>query len=194
MVRRNGSVPVAYMRGGTSKALFFHEQNVPPPGLSRDRFLRRVMGSPDPLQIDGMGGSHIVTSKIALIRASDQPDVDIDYTFVQVGIDNATVGYAGNCGNISAAVGPFAIDEGLVKQIRPGMSLDPAIKTQVVRIYNTGTKKVLISHVPIDPISGKSLESGSFSIAGCPGSGAPILLDYSNVSRMRPCLTLQYHY
>ncbi|KIX07497.1 uncharacterized protein Z518_02150 [Rhinocladiella mackenziei CBS 650.93] len=176
------SVPVTYIRGGTSKALFFHEHNVPPPGVNRDRFLRRIMCSPDPLQIDGMGGSHIPTSKIALIRPSDQPDVDVDYTFVQVGIDNDVVGYSGNCGNISAGVGPFTIDEGLAKRIRPGVSLDPTIKTQEVRIYNTGTKKVLISHVPIDPETGKSLEDGSFSIAGCPGTGAPILMDYSNVT------------
>ncbi|KAJ9606360.1 hypothetical protein H2200_009321 [Cladophialophora chaetospira] len=125
-------VPVAYIRGGTSKALFFHEHDVPSPGTNRDRFLRRIMGSPDPLQIDGMGGSHIVTSKIAIIKPSEKPDVDVDYTFVQVGIDNNVVGYSGNCGNISAGVGSFAIDEGLVKEKRSGVRIDPAIDTQEV--------------------------------------------------------------
>lgn len=140
------------------------------------------MGSPDPLQIDGMGGSHIVTSKIAIIKPSKQPDVDVDYTFVQIGIDNNVVGYSGNCGNISAGVGPFAVDEGLVKEKRAGMSIDSNVGTQEVRILNTGTNKILLSHVPINPQSGRSLELGSYSIAGCPGTGAPILLDYRNVS------------
>ena len=139
------------------------------------------MGSPDPLQIDGMGGSHIVTSKIAIIRPSDRDDADVDYTFAQVGIENNTVGYTGNCGNISAGVGPFAIDEGLVKEKRPGVSPDPDVRTQLVRIYNTGTKKVLVSHVPLDPKTGLSLESGNFAIDGVPGTAAPILMDYSNV-------------
>ncbi|EXJ65688.1 uncharacterized protein A1O5_11215 [Cladophialophora psammophila CBS 110553] len=181
MVVQNRSVPVIYFRGGTSKALFFHEQHVPPRGTKRDRFLQRIMGSPDPLQIDGMGGSHLVTSKIALIKSSDQPDVDVDYTFVQVGINEETVSYKGNCGNISAAVGPFAVDEGFVKELRPGVTIDPTVTTQEVRIYNTGTKKVLISHVPINHATGKFVELGTFAIAGCPGSGSPILMDYSNV-------------
>ncbi|KIV95198.1 hypothetical protein PV10_02877 [Exophiala mesophila] len=181
MGRKNQSVPVTYIRGGTSKALFFHEHHVPPPGIARDRFLKRVMGTPDPLQIDGMGGSHIVTSKIALIRPSERPDADVDYTFAQVSINDDFVGYSGNCGNISAGVGPFAIDEDLVKEKRPGVSMDPKIKTQEVRIFNTGTNKLLISHVPIDPATGNSLEPGDASIDGCPGTGAPILMDYSNV-------------
>lgn len=181
MVLARPSVPFTYIRGGTSKALFFHEKDVPAPGPKRDAFLRRVMGSPDPLQIDGMGGSHIVTSKIAIIRPSDRDDADVDYTFAQVGIENNTVGYTGNCGNISAGVGPFAIDEGLVKEKRPGVSPDPDVRTQLVRIYNTGTKKVLVSHVPLDPKTGLSLESGNFAIDGVPGTAAPILMDYSNV-------------
>lgn len=195
MGRKNHrSVPVAYIRGGTSKALFFHESDVPPAGEARDRFLRRIMGSPDRLQIDGMGGSHVVTSKIALIRPSERPDADVDYTFVQVGIDNDVVGYVGNCGNISAGVGPFSIDEGLVKEKRPGVSIDPKLEAQEVRIYNTGTKKVLISHVPIDPETGNSLEPGDAAIDGCPGTGAPILMDYSNVSPKDPILVEEMRY
>lgn len=185
MVQHRPWVPVSYIRGGTSKALFFHEHNVPPAGALRDRFLRRIMGSPDRMQIDGMGGSHLVTSKVALIRPSVHGDADVDYTFVQVGIDNDVVGYSGNCGNISAGVGPFAIDEGLVKEKRTGVSLEPGSNAQEVRIYNTGTNKILISHVPIDPLTGLSLETGNASIDGCPGSGAPILMDYSNVSNFQ---------
>ena len=137
------------------------------------------------MQIDGMGGTHIVTSKVAIIKPSDRSDVDVDYTFAQVGIETATVGYAGNCGNISAGVGPFAVNEGLLKESRPGLSLDGKLKTKEVRIYNTGTKKVLISHVPVDDRTGRALESGDFSIAGCPGTGAPILMDYTSVRHTR---------
>jgi 2-methylaconitate cis-trans-isomerase PrpF len=181
MLSNEQSVPFAYIRGGTSKALFFHEHDIPRPGIPRDRFLRRVMGSPDPLQIDGMGGTHVVTSKVAIIKPSQRADADVDYTFAQVGIDNPVVGYDGNCGNISAGVGPFAIDEGLVREEREGASIAPEIKAREVRIYNTGTGKVLISHVPIARDSGRALETGNFAIAGCPGTGAPILMDYRNV-------------
>jgi 2-methylaconitate cis-trans-isomerase PrpF len=176
------TVPVTYFRGGTSKALFFHEKDVPREGPSRDRFLKRIMGSPDPLQIDGMGGSHLVTSKIAIIRPSERDDADVDYTFCQVGIDADTIGYGGNCGNISSAVGPFAIDEGLVKEFREGVSPAPNVPTREIRIFNTGTQKVLVSHVPIDESTGKYVESGEFSIDGCPGKGSAILMDYRSVS------------
>jgi 2-methylaconitate cis-trans-isomerase PrpF len=162
--------------------VFFHEKDVPPPGPGRDRFILRVMGSPDPMQIDGMGGSHVVTSKVAIIGPSARPDADVDYTFCQVSISTAHVGYGGNCGNISSGVGPFAIDEGLVKEVRPGFSLDPKLKTREVRIYNTGTKKILISHVPVDDKTGFALEAGDYAIAGCPGTAAPILMDFKNVS------------
>jgi 2-methylaconitate cis-trans-isomerase PrpF len=182
MVLSKKSIPVAYVRGGTSKALFFHEHDIPAPGPLRDRFLRRVMGSPDPMQIDGMGGGHLVTSKVAIIAPSERGGVDVDYTFAQVSIETDTVGYSGNCGNIMAGVGPFAIDEGLVKTCRPGTSLHPELHARQVRIYNTGTKVTTICHVLVDETSGGALESGDYSIAGCPGTGAPILMDYRNVS------------
>jgi 2-methylaconitate cis-trans-isomerase PrpF len=127
-----------------------------------------------------MGGGRIVTSKIAIIKPSDRDDADVDYTFAQVGIGEDTIGYDGNCGNISSGVGPFVIDEGLMREFRRGVSVDPRVRTQEVRIYNTGTKKVLISHVPLEEESGKSLESGEIAIDGVPGTGAPILLDYRN--------------
>ncbi|RAK98169.1 DUF453-domain-containing protein, partial [Aspergillus ibericus CBS 121593] len=170
------AVPATYYRGGTSKAIFFHEHVLPPPSSQRDRLLKRAIGSPDPLQLDGMGGSKAVTSKIAIVKRSTRPDADVDYTFAQVGVADDFIGYTSNCGNISAAVGPFAIDEGLVK-FRPGRTVDPKVKTQEVRIYNTGTRKVLSAHVPITDNGGFETE-GTQAIAGVPGTGSPILMDY----------------
>ncbi|GKZ25922.1 hypothetical protein AbraIFM66951_002469 [Aspergillus brasiliensis] len=171
------SLPGTYYRGGTSKALIFHEHDLPAPGPQRDRLLKRTMGSPDPLQIDGMGGSKAVTSKIAIVRPSTRSDADVDYTFAQVGVAGDFIHYGANCGNISAAVGPFAIEEGLVQFLRPGRSVDPMVKTQEVRIYNTGTGKVLSAHVPINE-SGAFEQEGIQEIAGVPGTGSPILMDY----------------
>lgn len=173
------TIPLSYYRGGTSKALFFHEKDIPPPGPARDRVLIRLMGSPDPMQIDGMGGTNVVTSKIAIIRPSTLTDVDVDYTFAQVSIKDNNIDYSANCGNISSAVGPFAISEKLVKQIRPGTSPAKSVKTQLVRFYVTGTKKVVEEHVPVND-AGKVVETGDFTIQGCPGSGAPILVDFKD--------------
>lgn len=181
MARRQSSIqiriPVTYMRGGSSKALFFHEHDIPPPGLERDSVLKRAMGTPDPLQIDGMGGTRAVTSKIAIIRSSARTDADVDYTFAQVGVSNDFINYNGNCGNISSAVGPFAIEEGLVKTFRPGLSFVTGCPTQEVRVHVTGSSKILITHVPIDE-SGLPIIEGDFAIAAVPGTGAPILMDY----------------
>lgn len=175
-----GSVKAAYYRGGSSKALFFHDHDLPPVGSTRDAFLKRIMGTPNVLQIGGMGGSRVVTSKIAVVKKSSQPDADVDYTFYQVGITDDDIDNTGNCGNISSAVGPFAITEGLVRNRNPGISTADGQVTQEIRIYNTGTKKILISHVPIDK-NGNVVESGNFAIAAVPGTGAPILMDYSQV-------------
>ncbi|CAK46258.1 uncharacterized protein An12g05470 [Aspergillus niger] len=161
------SLPATYYRGGTSKALFFREDVLPDPGPQRDRLLKRAMGSPEPLQLDGMGGSKAVTSKIAIVRPSTRSDADIDFTFAQVGVARDFIHYGANCGNISAAVGPFAIEEGLV-QFRPGRS---------VRIYNTGTGKLLSAHFPVSG-SGAFEPEGTHEIAGDPGKGSPVLLDY----------------
>lgn len=187
MLPNNQSVPIVYSRGGTSKGLFFRDHDLPPPGPNRDRFLSRIMGSPDPVQIDGMGGSNVVTSKIAIISPSDRPDADVDYNFVQVGIGSKIVDYTGNCGNVSSAVGPYTIDEGLLKEDRPGINLDPDMQAKEVRIYNTNTKKILVSHVPVDSKTGKALEAGTYSISGIAGTGAPILMDYRNVSALSCC-------
>lgn len=180
MVRSDQTrIPAAFIRGGSSKAVFFHEHDLPPHGSTRDRVLKRVMGTPDPLQIDGMGGTKAVTSKIAIISPSTRSDIDIDYTFVQVGVSADAIGYDANCGNISAGVGPFAIEEGLVKTFREGKTLQSYKgRAQEVRIFHTGTQKTLISHVPIGE-NGYPIATGDYDMAAVPGTGAPILLDYS---------------
>lgn len=157
------------MRGGTSKALFFHEADIPPPGPDRDRLLKRAMGTPDLLQIDGLGGSRLVTSKVAIIRKSESPDADVDYTFAQIDVERDLIGYDANCGNISSAVAPYAIDEGLVDVTEP---------ITTVRIHNTNTGTMLVSKVQVR--NGKARVLGDCAIAGVPGSGAEILMDYTD--------------
>lgn len=172
------AVPATYVRGGTSKAVFFHAHDLPSPGPLRDAFLIRMMGSPDLSQIDGMGGGKVVTSKAAILQPSSRPDADVDYTFVQVSLGTANITYAANCGNISSAVGPFAINEGLMKDGEGKWEGE----RRVVRIYNTGIDAILIAHVPVNRTTGRAREQGELRISGCMGSGAPILMDYSEVS------------
>jgi 2-methylaconitate cis-trans-isomerase PrpF len=156
------------MRGGTSKGLYFHEADLPGPGPRRDAVLRRLMGSPDVLQIDGLGGSRPITSKAAIIAPSGREDADVDYTFAQVEIDRAGVGYAGNCGNISAGVGPFAVDEGLVEAVEP---------VTRVRIFNTNTRALIVAEVPVR--DGRARVTGDLIIPGVPGTGAEIVLNWA---------------
>jgi 2-methylaconitate isomerase len=155
------------MRGGTSKGLYFHEADLPEPGARRDRLLRRLMGSPDVLQIDGLGGSRPITSKVAIIRPSERADADVDYTFAQVDIAGTAVIYHGNCGNISSGVGPFAIDEGLVPATEP---------VTTVRIHNTNTNALLVADVPVR--DGRARVTGDYAIAGVPGTGAEIRMNW----------------
>ncbi|MEN2978157.1 PrpF domain-containing protein [Tistrella bauzanensis] len=162
-------IPTVLMRGGTSKALFFHETDLPPAGVARDRLLLRAMGSPDLMQIDGLGGSRLVTSKVAIIRPSDRPDADVIYTFAQVDTDRAIIGYEGNCGNISSAVAPFAVNEGVVTADGPEMT---------VRIWNTNTDKILRARVQV--VNGKARVLGDCAIPGVPGTGAPVMMDYAD--------------
>jgi 2-methylaconitate cis-trans-isomerase PrpF len=162
-------IPCVLMRGGTSKALFFHESDIPPPGPARDRMLKRAMGTPDVLQIDGMGGSKLVTSKIAIIKKSQRADADVDYTFAQVDVERDLIGYDANCGNISSAVAPFSIDEALVDVTEP---------MTTVRIHNTNTGTILVSKVQVK--NGKARVSGDCAIAGVPGTGSEILMDYTD--------------
>lgn len=155
------------LRGGTSKGVYLLEHDIPPPGALRDRLLKRIMGTPDILQIDGLGGSRLITSKMAIVQRSARADADVDYTYAQVVLERDLVMYTSNCGNISAGVGPFAIDAGLVA-VTPGV-------TQV-RIHNTNTGKILVAHVPV--AGGRAKVTGDFAIDGVPGTGAEIRMDY----------------
>ncbi len=161
------SIRVVIQRAGTSRGLFLHKEDLPAPGSSRDRLLARLMGSPDVLQVDGLGGSRPITSKVAIVSVSEREDADVDYTFAQVDITSSGVGYTGNCGNISSGVGPFAVDEGLV-EAREGVTR--------VRIYNTNTDKLLIADVPVR--GGVAAVEGSYVVPGVPGSGAEIAMNW----------------
>lgn len=160
-------LPVTLLRGGTSKGVYLLEKDLPANRKEWDGLLLRLMGSPDKKQIDGLGGSQSVTSKVAILRKSDRPDADVDYTFAQVSVDKAVVSYGGNCGNISSGVGPFAIEKKLV----------PALEgSTLVRIYNTNTGKVIQEEVPT--ANGQVLYDGDFGIAGVPGTAAPLKLKF----------------
>jgi 2-methylaconitate isomerase len=161
------AVACTVMRGGSSKGVFFQEKDIPGPGPARDKLLMRIMGTPDPLQIDGLGGSRLITSKVAIVGPPTLPGADLDYTFAQIDIGREVIDYEGNCGNISAAVGPFAIDLGWVPASEP---------VTCVRIHNTNTGKMLLAHVPV--ADGASRVNGDFAIAGVPGAGAEILMDF----------------
>lgn len=169
MLEGERKIPCVYMRGGTSKACMFHDRDLPEDPQLREKVILDIYGSPDPRQIDGMGGATIVTSKVAVVKKSSRPDADVDYDFGQVGIETAGIGRSMNCGNISAAVGPFAVDEGLVE------AREPVTK---VRIYNVNTDKVLIAYVPV--VNGRSATEGDYQIDGVPGTGAKIRLEFTD--------------
>ena len=162
-------IRAVYMRGGTSRALFFHERDLPPRGPERDAVLLRALGSPDPYgrQLDGLGGGISSLSKACIVGPPSRPDADVDFTFAQVEVSRPVVDYAGNCGNCSAAVGPFAIDEHLVPAVEPAT---------VVRIHNTNTQKLLIARVPVR--DGEAAVEGDFDLPGVAGTGARIALDF----------------
>lgn len=168
-MKPNVKIPCVIMRGGTSKALFFHDKDLPSDEKQRDKVILSAFGSPDIRQIDGLGGANTSTSKVAIIKKSDREGVDVDYTFGQVSVDCPVVGKTMNCGNISSAVGPFAIDEGLVKAVEP---------ITIVRIYNTNTDKMIISRVPVK--DGRAVTEGDFEIDGVPGTGAKIQIEFNN--------------
>ena len=139
-MNRYKEIPVTYMRGGTSKGAYLLKDTLPTDQAARDRMILDLYGSPDARQINGIGGADPLTSKVAIVNPSDRDDADIDYTFGYVGIADAVVDYEGNCGNISAGAGVFAIMEGFVKAVEP---------ETVVRIFNTNTNKVIEAHVPV---------------------------------------------
>ena len=155
------------MRGGTSKGAYFLKQDLPSDPLLRDKILLSVMGSPDPRQVDGVGGAHPLTSKVAIVSKSDMAGADIDYLFCQVGVDKPLVDTTPNCGNILAGVGPFAIERGLVA------AGDPVTKVRV-RTINTGTLADLLIETP----AGRVRKAGQARIDGVPGTSAPIAIEF----------------
>lgn len=170
-------VAATYMRGGTSKGVFFRLQDLPAdcqvPGAARDRLLLRVIGSPDPYgkQIDGMGAATSSTSKTVILSKSTRPGHDVDYLFGQVSIDKPFVDWSGNCGNLSAAVGPFAISNGLIDPSRV-----PRDGIAIVRIWQANIGKTIISHVPMT--EGKVQETGDFELDGVTFPAAEVQLEF----------------
>jgi probable AcnD-accessory protein PrpF len=170
-------IPATYIRGGTSKGVFFRLQDLPEParqpGRARDRLLQRVIGSPDPYgkQIDGMGGATSSTSKTVILAASTRPGHDVDYLFGQVAIDRDFVDWSGNCGNLSAAVGPFAIASGLVSADKV-----PRDGVAVLRIWQANIGKTIIAHVPMR--AGEVQETGDFELDGVTFPAAEVLLEF----------------
>ncbi|WP_105104031.1 2-methylaconitate cis-trans isomerase PrpF [Microbulbifer pacificus] len=170
-------VPATYMRGGTSKGVFFRLQDLPEsaqvPGTARDNFLLRVIGSPDPYgkQTDGMGGATSSTSKTVILSKSEQPEHDVDYLFGQVSIDKPFVDWSGNCGNLTAAVGAFAINSGFVDAARV-----PENGICTVRIWQANIKKTIIAHVPIT--NGEVQETGDFELDGVTFPAAEVQIEF----------------
>ncbi|HHF2958577.1 TPA: 2-methylaconitate cis-trans isomerase PrpF [Vibrio diabolicus] len=174
-------VPATYMRGGTSKGVFFNLDDLPQEaqvaGAARDKLLLRVIGSPDPYakQIDGMGGATSSTSKTVIVSRSSQDDHDVDYLFGQVSIDKPFVDWSGNCGNLSAAVGPFAIHAGLIPQDRI-----PENGIVTVRVWQVNISKTILIHVPI--VNGFVQETGEFELDGVTFPAAEIQVDFVDPS------------
>jgi 2-methylaconitate cis-trans-isomerase PrpF len=164
-------IPSVLMRGGTSKGLFFHDNHLPTDPKTRDRVILAAFGSPDPdkRQIDGVGGGVSTTSKVAIISPSDSPHYDVVYNFGQVSIDRPIVDYKSNCGNISSAVGPFAVDEGMVKAVEP---------ITRVRIHQLNTNKLITAAVPVK--NGRFDPTGDYAIAGVPGTHGRIALGFAD--------------
>ncbi len=165
------AIRAVFMRGGTSKALIFRSEDLPSDQYQRDQIFLAALGSPDPngRQLDGMGGGLSSLSKVCIVGAPSHPEADVDYTFGQVSVGSASVDYSGNCGNMSSAIGPFVVDEGIVAAQR-----DEA----VVRIHNTNTRKLIVARFPI--ADGRAVVEGDFTLPGVAGSGAPIRLDFLN--------------
>ena len=163
-------VPAVYVRGGTSRAVLFKEEDLA--GYSqaeRDAIILAAIGSPDPYgrQLDGMGGGVSSVSKVCVVGPSTRPDADIDYTFAQVQVKEARVDYGANCGNMSSAMGPFAVDEGVVRIYG---------KDALVRIHNTNTKKMIWARFMLD--DGQAAVDGDLAIPGVAGTGAPVKLEF----------------
>lgn len=155
------------MRGGTSKGAYFLAEDLPAGPADRDGLLLRVMGGPDPRQIDGLGGAHPLTSKVAVVSASADPEADVDYLFLQVGVDRPEVSDRQNCGNLLAGVGPFAVERGLVSVGEPETSVR-------IRMLNSGDLAVATFPTP----GGRIAVTGDAGISGVPGTAAPVVIEF----------------
>ena len=160
------TIPAVLMRGGTSKGVFVHAADLPPPGPERDALVLSIMGSPDPMQIDGLGGTHSSTSKLVAVEPGEDGD-DVRYWFAQVGVDRAVVDWSGNCGNLTSAVGPFAIDEELVEAVEP---------VTTVKLRNGNTGAAILAQVQVQ--AGRVKYHGDYVVPGVPRAGAPIVTRY----------------
>lgn len=162
-------IPAAFIRGGTSNAIVFHQRDLPEDRAQWDAIFLAAIGSPDPngRQLNGMGGGISSLSKICVVGPSSHPEADIDYTFAQVAVRDAVVDYAGNCGNMSSAMGPFAVDEGLI-------AVDG--NQAVVRVHNTNTKKII--HARFDVDGGYAAVDGVLALPGVAGTGSPVGLEF----------------
>ena len=179
---RQFRIPAAFIRGGTSNAIVFHARDLPAERAQWDAIFLAAMGSPDGYarQLNGMGGGISSLSKVCVIGPPSRPDADIDYTFAQVGVKTPTVGYDTNCGNMSSAMGPFAVDEGLVAVTG---------SEALVRIHNTNTGKIIHARFAID--DGRAAVDGDFELKGVSGTGAPVRLAFqspggANTGRLLP--------
>jgi 4-oxalomesaconate tautomerase len=159
------------MRGGTSKGAFFLAEDLPENPGERDDLLLRIMGSPDPRQIDGVGGAHPLTTKVAVVSRSERDDVDLDYLFLQVSVDRPEVSDRQNCGNMLAAVGPFAVERGLIS---------PTESQASARIMMLNTERVAVSTFPIE--DGRPVYAGDTEIAGVPGGAAGIIVEFEDIA------------
>jgi 2-methylaconitate cis-trans-isomerase PrpF len=171
------SLRAVFMRGGTSKGLMFHRQHLPAQQSDWAPIFLSAMGAPDPngRQLDGMGGGTSSLSKVCIIGAPTHPEADVDYTFAQIGIDQATVDYGANCGNMSAAVGPFAVDEGLIQTVADGET--------TVRIHNTNTRKLILARFAVQ--AGRAVVAGPLAVDGVAGTGASIRLEFRDLAGAR---------
>src|SRR5688572_14731920 len=162
-------IPAVFMRGGTSNAIVLRQSDLPADRAQWDEIFLAAIGSPDPYgrQLDGMGGGISSLSKVCVVGPPTRADADIDYTFAQVQVKDAKVDYSGNCGNMSSAMGPFAVDAGLVRV---------AGKQALVRIHNTNTKKIIHAHFTLD--EGLAAVEGDLAIPGVAGTGAPVKLEF----------------
>lgn len=165
------AVPCVFMRGGTSKGPFFRREHLPEDPALRDRFLLRAMGASEPRRIDGLGGVDSLTNKVAIVSRSVRADADVDYLFAQICVHKNTIDYSVNCGNMLAAVGPFAVDEGLV-HAEDG--------EHVVRIYNVNTAKLI--HATVRVRGHRAQYTGEAAIDGVSGTAAPVWLEFRDVA------------